>query len=58
MNDSIIVYHTPMEKALWEGDYAGVLVPVILAVTAFFVVFFLIDRIIPQKLKKCQDNSS
>jgi len=35
MSDSIIVYRNPLEKALWEGDYANTIVPIIFGLIAF-----------------------
>jgi hypothetical protein len=49
MSDSIIVYRNPLEKALWEGDYATTIVPIIFGLIVFGVVAWvgvtIVDRL-------------
>jgi|TARA_R110000782_G_scaffold11744_7_gene35530 hypothetical protein len=49
MQDSIIAYRNPMEKALWEGLSDGSFFPIIAGVIVFFAVFLLINTFIVDK---------
>lgn len=40
MNDSIIVYRNPLEKAIWEGDYSNAIVPVMFGLAAGMATLF------------------
>ena len=40
MQESIIVYRNPMEKALWESTMSGEFFPVIVGIVVFFAVLF------------------
>jgi len=54
MTESIIVYRNPLEKAIWEGEYAGVIFPVIVSMCVFMLLFLTLNWIytsLPKRFK-------
>jgi hypothetical protein len=46
----VIVYSNPIEAALWNGDYAGVIFPVSCGVVLFFVLFLISNWLLSKVL--------